>query len=88
MNRYRWNGDETGLAQLGCPKCGTINHCGCEACMRRFRQPGDVLWVREGLEDGYEACGVCGHTLHMSEWEDIEVEYYRSHGMWGKQPDE
>jgi len=88
MNRYKYTGNEPIKSQLGCPKCGAINHCGCEACMRRFRKPGDILWNREGLEDGFEACGVCGHSMHMSDWEDIEYRYYVDHGMWGKQEDE
>lgn len=64
----------------GCPKCGQEQNCPCEACLRRgFTKPGDVVYKQDGDN---QVCGNCGHSMHMGEWEDLEYNFYKTHGLW------
>lgn len=57
-----------------CPRCNKLNHCPCKGCTAR-REGSDeefLLWVRG--DDFTDACGNCGFTMSMEEWDELNWE--------------
>lgn len=54
-----------------CPECGEEQICACLACEERLNYP-PVVQIHRG--NNLIACGYCGHTMHIDEWFEREME--------------
>ena len=60
-----------------CPNCGQEQFCGCKSCQEINSQPITQKWI---TENGPVACGLCGFTMSVDDWENMEwkiVEWLR-----------
>lgn len=52
-----------------CPNCGQEQFCDCKNCQERNPQLVTQKWL---TGNGPVACGKCGLTLSVDDWENIE----------------
>ena len=50
-----------------CPNCGNEQWCPCDSCREMHQREIVWEWV---TPDGPIACGHCGHTMSVDEWDD------------------
>ena len=66
-----------------CPKCGHIQRCGCEACLKHDKRPqhqGVKPWIWKNGE--LVKCAGCGLTNHADWWQDEELRQAKAAGLW------
>lgn len=56
-----------------CYCCGKKMFCPCKHCIERHEE--EVVWIwKEGNEEGLIACGHCGFTMSVDDWQELEFE--------------